>query len=103
MLCSTGTYATPNGSKYLQQLCKHFAHKAEVTFDTTSGQVALHSGPATLSADAAGLMVTVTAPDESGLPGAQFAIDKHLAIFAHREGFTAMTWAAPVAGWITRA
>ena len=37
MLCSTGTYATPNGSKYLQQLCKHFAHKAEVTFDSLSG------------------------------------------------------------------
>jgi uncharacterized protein len=92
MIRATGTYATPHGSKYLQQLCKHFAHKTEVSFDTHKGQVAMRSGPATMTADVAGLQVTVTAPDEAALPGAQFAIDKHLALFAHREGFTAMAW-----------
>jgi uncharacterized protein len=93
MIQSTGTYATQHGSKYLQQLCKHFAHKTEVTFDTHQGSVTLRSGQANLTADDAGLTVVVTAPDAEALPGAQFAIDKHLAIFAHREGFTAMTWA----------
>jgi uncharacterized protein len=92
MFRSTGTYATPHGSKYLQQLCKHFAHKTEVTFDAAQGQVALRSGPATLRADDQGLTVTVSAPDAEALPGARHAIDKHLAIFAHREGFQAMTW-----------
>jgi uncharacterized protein len=96
MFQSSGSYATPHGSRYLQQLCKHFAHKTEVSFDATSGQVALRSGPAILRADAQGLTVTVSAPDAEALPGAQFAIDKHLAIFAHREGFAKMTWAVPV-------
>ena len=26
----TGTFTTDHASKYLQQLCKHFAHKIEV-------------------------------------------------------------------------
>ena len=92
MLRSTGTFATETGPKCLQQLCKHFAHKTEVTFDTKDGNVAQRSDPATLHADAAGLSVTVSAADSEGLPGVQHAIDKHLAIFAHRKGFLAMMW-----------
>ena len=75
MLRATGTYATEHGSKYLQQLCKQFAHNAEVTFDTENGSITLRGGPATLHADTAGLSVTVSAAAAEGLPGAQHAID----------------------------
>ena len=33
-----GTFTTPNASKYLQQLCKHFAHKVDVEYDETRGK-----------------------------------------------------------------
>ncbi|QDC08578.1 DUF2218 domain-containing protein [Oceanicola sp. D3] len=92
-LHDTGTFSTPHGSKYLQQLCKHFAHKIETRFDDTSGECALSPGPATLSADETGLTVHITAPDEEGLAVSRSIIDKHLIRFAFREDFQNMSWA----------
>ena len=43
-----------------------------------------------------GVIATVTAPDLETLPQARHVIDKHLAIFAHREGFETLDWQAPV-------
>ena len=96
MIHSTGTLSSPKASQYLQQLCKHFAHKTEVSFDTHQGSIALRSGPATLTASDGRLVATVTAPDLAALPQARHVIDKHLAIFAHREGFTTLDWDDPV-------
>lgn len=92
MLKDTGHYATPNASRYLVQLCKHFAHKVDVSHDANHGTVALGTGPATLHADATTLKVDVTAPDPDELAEARDVIDRHLVRFAHREGFTSMTW-----------
>jgi hypothetical protein len=92
MLLETGHFETTNGSKYLQQLCKHFAHKVEVTYDATSGQAALPPGPATLSADETGLTVQISAQDEDGLVKARHVIDAHLQRFAFREAFEAFDW-----------
>lgn len=36
-LTETGTFVTPNASKYLQQLCRHFAHNVAVTYDAHRG------------------------------------------------------------------
>lgn len=47
-LSDTGVFATAQASKYLQQLCKHFAHKVEVTYGAQSGSAALPPGPASL-------------------------------------------------------
>lgn len=92
MLASTAHYPTENGSKYLQQLCKHFAHKVAVSFDESKGSAALMSGPATFVADRDGLTIRVTAEDMKGLIQARFAIDVHLVTFAHREGFSGLNW-----------
>jgi len=92
MLQATAHFKTERGSQYLQQLCKHFEHKTEVTFSPTEGHCVLRSGRARLWADATGLRVEVTAPDEQGLAGAKRAIDSHLQRFAFREGFEAMPW-----------
>ena len=92
MIASTARYTTENGSKYLQQLCKHFAHKVEVSFDDLQGTAALLSGPAEFAADAEGLTIRVTAEDMKGLIQARFAIDVHLVTFAHREGFSGLSW-----------
>lgn len=89
---ASASFETEHASKYLQQLCKHFAHKVAVEYDATRGQAALPPGPATLNADPAGLHVTVTADTEEGLKRAKHAIDAHLVTFAFRENFETMDW-----------
>ena len=92
-LHQTGTFQTPNASKYLQQLCKHFAHKVAVEYDETQGRAALPAGPARLSASAEALQVEISAETEEGLDRARSVIDDHLKRFAFREGFEGMSWA----------
>jgi uncharacterized protein len=92
MLTSTARWPTPHASRYLQQLCKHFAHKVEVAYDASEGRVALQAGPATLRAEVDALWVQVSAPDLKGIITARYVIDSHLVTFAHREDFPGMSW-----------
>jgi hypothetical protein len=92
MLVSQAHYPTLNASKYLQQLCKHFANKVTVSNDDTQGTVMLEPGPANMIADENGLTIRVTAEDAKGIIGARFAFDIHLVTFAHREDFTGLSW-----------
>lgn len=89
-----GQFATQHASRYLQQLCKHFAHKIEVRFDETSGTVQFPFGPATLTATQDELIACLTANTEEGLERGRGAIDRHLKTFAFREGFTTMNWSS---------
>ncbi|PRX37738.1 hypothetical protein SAMN05216257_105298 [Meinhardsimonia xiamenensis] len=89
---ATGRFETPHASRYLQQLCKHFAHKLEVRYDDTSGEVALPTGPCRLTAGDGCLIAEVAAEDETGLERARAIIDSHLARFAFRESFRNMSW-----------
>ncbi|MCZ4262982.1 DUF2218 domain-containing protein [Limimaricola sp. G21655-S1] len=87
-----GRFRTPNASRYLQQLCKHFAHKVEASCDTQSGRVAMPFGPVMLTATADELVVTVSTSDSEALARARKVIDDHLSRFAFREGFVQMAW-----------
>lgn len=87
-----GTFTTPNASKYLQQLCKHFAHKIEVSFDEQAGRIPFTLGVAEVSADASALHVRFADVADDKRGDAKMVIDKHLERFAFREGFTAMAW-----------
>ena len=98
MLVSTARYPTAHASKYLQQLCKHFAHKAEVTHDDIAGSAALETGLVEFVADAGALTVRASAADAKSLIQTRFVVDVHLVTFAHREAFTGLNWQAPVAG-----
>ncbi|WP_204115219.1 DUF2218 domain-containing protein [Shimia biformata] len=88
----TGTFATPNGSKYLQQLCKHFSHKINVEYSETEGVCSFPMGQAFLSADADGLTVRFELEDAETVDRARSVIDSHLARFAFRENFETMAW-----------
>lgn len=96
MFTMTGTFATPNGSKYLQQLCKHFAHKIAVENDAISGACSFPMGVARLEADEAGLRVRFELASADDAERARGVIDKHLERFAFREDFKHMDWDAPV-------
>lgn len=88
----TGTLTTAKASGYLQQLCKHFAHKVEVTFTPTTGQIIFGFGTADLTASDTMLTVTLTLTSGDDFTGPKHVIDKHLAIFTHREGGVGLTW-----------
>ena len=94
MTTITGHFATPRASGYLQQLCKHFGHKVEATFDERSGVIAFPAARATLAATDEALSVTLDAESVEDLERMQGVIDSHLARFAFREGFERMDWAA---------
>lgn len=91
-LTQSGTFDTPNASRYLQQLCKHFGHKAEATFDPTQGVVHMSFGTVRMQADETRLTVTVPGTDADSLERARQVIDKHLERFAFRENFHHMDW-----------
>lgn len=77
--------ATEHGSRYLQQLCKHFAHKLPTTFDRLQGTIEFPIGRVDLAADATGLdlrLTPATAADGGALAG---VVERHLVRFAFRE------------------
>ncbi|MGI3170166.1 DUF2218 domain-containing protein [Pseudooceanicola sp. C21-150M6] len=92
MRTATTRFETANASRYLQQLCKHFAHKVAVEYDSQTGKAQLPPGPASLAADAQGLSIEVSGPDDDGLKKAKFIIEDHLLRFAHREQPAPLNW-----------
>ncbi|MDK3019816.1 DUF2218 domain-containing protein [Pseudodonghicola flavimaris] len=94
MLSAQARLHTEHASKYLQQLCKHFGHKVEVSFTADAGHATLPTGPAQMTANDSELWVEVTARDPEGLVVAKGIIDSHLKRFAFREGFESMPWEA---------
>ncbi len=94
MLTSFARFETPNGSRYLQQLCKHFAHKTQVDFTPQQGRAQLSPGPVEMLADPKGLDLRVSASDADGLARAQGIVESHLARFAFREEMPPLDWTA---------
>ncbi|HWK67691.1 MAG TPA: DUF2218 domain-containing protein [Rhizobiaceae bacterium] len=83
---------TPNGAKYAQQLCKHFAHKITATFADGHGECRFDAGTAVLDADSDGLTITVSASEAAGMERLQGVIESHLQRFAFREQLAAFQW-----------
>ena len=92
-LTSLGRFPTANASKYMQQLCKHFAHKVEVRYDDKTAEAAMPMGPCRMWANDTELRIEVTASTPEMLVPARKVIDSHLERFAFREEFKAMNWA----------
>jgi hypothetical protein len=95
MLEVSARFETAHGSKYLQQLCKHFAHKiVGVTYSETHGECRFSCGTAIMDADAQDIRFHVTAADEAQLQETQSVVERHLVRFAFRETVPALTWTA---------
>ena len=88
----SGTVATVNGSRYLQQLCKHWSHRFEVSFDRAQGKVKLPLGELRLTAMPDGLQIELTGAKEEDIPRAKEVVASHLDRFAFREAPLDFVW-----------
>src|SRR5262245_19295918 len=82
---SSARIETERASIYLQQLCKHFAHKLPVTFAPEQGQITFSAGICRLEASNGVLVLKAEAEDDARLVQLQGVIDKHLLRFAFRD------------------
>jgi len=78
-------FKTAKAARYLGTLCKHFGHKVPAGFDETSGWVDLPFARCDMTADAAGLTLSVEADTQQDLDRATRVIGSHLERFAFRE------------------
>lgn len=99
---ATATVPTASGSRYLQQLCKHWQHNMAVTFTADQGTVTFpkaargadHPGDgiATFDATADTLAVRIDATSADQLDGLKGTVARHLDRFAFREAPLAFDW-----------
>lgn len=101
-LTATAHIATEHAAKYLQQVCKHWAHNLPVAFDETHGTITFakdargadwpDDAQVTFDATADTLCCTITASAEGQRDGLKGAIERHVDRFAFREGPLAYHW-----------
>lgn len=93
---------TTNGSRYLQQLCKHWAHNLAVEFNPEQGSVVFpkdargaswaDDGRVTFTAEPEALVVRIEASEPDQLEGLKGAVARHLDRFAFREAPLTFDW-----------
>lgn len=99
---ATADVPTAYGSRYLQQLCKHWAHNLKVEFDAREGRVTFlrdargadWPGDAlvTMTAGEDVLTCRIDASAEGQLEGLKGAVARHLDRFAFREAPLTLDW-----------
>lgn len=102
MFTSTAVVPTERASRYLQQLCKHWAHNLAVEFDANQGRVIFPKdargadwpGDAvfTMTASDSALTCRIDASADGQLQGLKGAVERHLDRFAFREGELVYNW-----------
>ncbi len=93
MTSSHASVPTEHGSRYLQQLCKHWSHKMPVEFNADAGSVKFPNGSiATMVAKDATLEVTVDVPEGEDAARMQGVVSSHLDRFAFREAPLSFAW-----------
>ncbi len=85
MLTETAIVPTALASRYLQQLCKHFAHKIAVRYEA-AGEAQFPWGRCTMTAADGILTLRCEAADAEALARVRAVVDDHLVRFAWKEG-----------------
>ncbi|NWK95334.1 DUF2218 domain-containing protein [Sphingobium lactosutens] len=88
----TATVPTTNGSRYLQQLCKHWSHKFDVTFDPEKGEIAFPMGPIRMEAQPEALVVALEPNADVDVERFKQVVADHLDRFAFREAPLPFDW-----------
>jgi catechol 2,3-dioxygenase len=92
-LRSRADVATDRPSPYLLQLCKHFRHKLDVTFDERTGTIPFAFGRCELRAGDGVLRLEAVAATPEELERVENVIGSHLVRFGRRHELT-VSWAA---------
>lgn len=92
MTTLTAHVPTESASRYLQQLCKHWSHKFEVSFDPQAGTIALPFGKTDLCAEPEALIVAIHLNDGADPDRPKKVVEDHLNRFAFREGELQFDW-----------
>lgn len=92
MASSTARVPSENGSKYLQQLCKHWSHKLDVSFDTQQGTVRFPEAVVVMTAEPDVLLVSIEADARETVDRMKDVVARHLDRFAFREAPLAFDW-----------
>ncbi len=100
---STARLETAHGSRYLQQLCKHWSHNFTVSFTPDEGSVIFprdalgadlpEDATLRLTADETGLECRLDAGSADQLTALKGAVERHLDRFAFRESPLHFDWA----------
>jgi hypothetical protein len=101
-VASTARVPTANGSRYLQQLCKHWQHNLEVAFDPRQGRIVFPrdargadwpgEGIVTMTAQVETLDCRIDASAPGQLEALKGALARHLDRFAFREAPLTFDW-----------
>lgn len=94
---SAATILTPNGRRYMIQLCKHFGHRVPATYDEREGEIVFEAGKIGLRAAPETFMVSVSAPEADALQSLEQVVESHLKRFAFREPALTLDWRRSVA------
>ena len=83
---------TDSGWKYLQQLCKHWAHKLEVELTDHKGVVKFAEATAVMTSEGHALTVEIEAQSDEVLERMKGVVSSHLDRFAFREAPLPFDW-----------
>ncbi len=83
---------TQHGEKYAVQLCKHFRHKVEASYDGGTADVDFKFATAKLAVTADALEMSCEAGNLEGLARAKFVLEDHLLRFSWREKLAPLSW-----------
>lgn len=103
-VAATASVPTTNGSRYLQQLCKHWSHNLTVEFSREQGRVVFPRDGRAGSFAADGVLILEATPDTlrcrieasepAQLNALQDVVSRHLDRFAFREAPLVFDWRA---------
>jgi hypothetical protein len=82
---SQAVVATDKPVAYMRQLCKHFGHKVDASFDEDSGYIQFEFGRCSLQASDGVLAIEVSAADEDSHERMERVIGSHLERFGRRD------------------
>ena len=86
MVRSQASVATTKPAPYMKQLCKHFGHKVETTFDDERGTIRMPMGLCELDATAPdSLHLKLSAEDAEQLARLEQVVGSHLERFGRRD------------------
>ncbi len=92
MLKAVSRFETERASRYLQAMCKHFAHKVQVNYDPERGTAAMPYGKLDMFVRENVLHFEIQAESAELLDRMKYVVDAHIVRFAFREKLAGLQW-----------